>query len=340
MLINCPRCGFSQPNDQYCAQCGVDMQAYKPKSQPLLKKIFANTTTHVFLLLAAAVFAGQYIIRSDEPQRWVQKITRSQGVSKSKAHFQKDDEASQGSEKKSALADNYDSENQLDSLKNKELSIEADFEEPIQAVAPNQNATAATATVSTSGKLAAPRAGESLQDINTPTFRIIYAEVASDIISKWIAESSSQGQYQNLQDYSAGILTDFRKKIDSNMRVLKTSEKRLNLGQADTNFSGTMSDENNQLIGLAATIEYKSNDNGVVHGTIVVNRNNRQQREHFPAEFDLSKSAVFFMLGTLKRQSFPAEKADLTMPPFQIFKSPDFMTRKTEFVIIVEPEYK
>ncbi len=40
MLINCPRCGFQQPKDKYCAQCGVDMETFKPASPPALKRFF------------------------------------------------------------------------------------------------------------------------------------------------------------------------------------------------------------------------------------------------------------------------------------------------------------
>ena len=124
------------------------------------------------------------------------------------------------------------------------------------------------------------------------------------------------------------------------MQILKVAEKKLSPGQSDTNFSGTLSEEGSQMIGLSATIEYKSNEGGNVHGNILVNRTQHQTRDNYPAEFDLPKASVFFMIGALKRQSFTNERTSLTMPPFQIFKSNDFMTRKTEFVIIIEPEYK
>ena len=42
-MVNCPKCGFSQPQDQYCASCGVDMLAFKPKEKPVYLRIVANT---------------------------------------------------------------------------------------------------------------------------------------------------------------------------------------------------------------------------------------------------------------------------------------------------------
>lgn len=327
MLINCPRCGFSQPKDQYCAQCGVDMDAFKPKAEPLLKKILQSTTTHIILLLLAAVIGGQFIIRSENPQRWVQKMTRFQGVNKSKAKYQDPSEINSEDSSSRARLESAAADEQLNSIRTKELAVNANVEQPIQV------GQAASGAVNS-------RLSETASDFNSPTFRILYIEVPVDILTKWINESSTAGLYQNLTDYSAGILPDFRKKLDSNVQILKVAEKKLSLGQSDTNFSGVLNEEGTQMIGLSATIEFKSNEGGNIHGNVLINRTQHQNRENYPAEFDLPKASVFFMIGSLKRQSFTNERTNLTMPPFQIFKSNDFMTRKSEFVIIVEPEYK
>lgn len=320
MLMNCPRCGFSQPKDQYCAQCGVDMQAFKPKSVPLSKKIFQSPKTHVFILLVAAIFVGQYVIRSEEPQRWVQKITRAQGATKTKAKF--DDTQADQNYEVSESASEMDKRDHLASMRNQELEVNANVEQPIQVGSNESNSASATEA-----------------QTNEMKFRILYAEVPTNIVNRWITDSSNAGLYQNLSRYSAGIVTDFRKKMDSSVRILKSAEKKLGPGQSDTNFSGTVGEESGQIIGIVTNVEYRSNEGASVHGTIVVNRTQKQGRDNFPAEFDLPKGAAFFMIGTIRDNSFPNERDQLNMPPFQILKSPDFVARKTEFVIILEPEY-
>lgn len=54
MNINCPKCGFTQPQDQYCARCGVDVTTYKAPPKPLLKQI----TGSLFFQLMLVFFIG------------------------------------------------------------------------------------------------------------------------------------------------------------------------------------------------------------------------------------------------------------------------------------------
>lgn len=50
MMINCPKCNLLQPKDQYCAQCGVNMETWKPPQKPLLKKLLSNWMVQLGLL--------------------------------------------------------------------------------------------------------------------------------------------------------------------------------------------------------------------------------------------------------------------------------------------------
>lgn len=50
MMVNCPRCGFSQEKDQYCAQCGVDMIAFQPTPKPLWFRMLNNLTVQLLAL--------------------------------------------------------------------------------------------------------------------------------------------------------------------------------------------------------------------------------------------------------------------------------------------------
>jgi hypothetical protein len=52
-VIECPKCGFLQPKDRYCAKCGLDIENFVPAEVPFAKKILNNTLLHSFLLILA-----------------------------------------------------------------------------------------------------------------------------------------------------------------------------------------------------------------------------------------------------------------------------------------------
>nr|AIA19194.1 Unknown Function [uncultured bacterium] len=158
-------------------------------------------------------------------------------------------------------------------------------------------------------------------------------------MSQWVNESNSTGLYQSLPEYAVGILNDFKKRNDK-FQTLKSADLKIQAGKSASDVSGVMSDDNTQLLGLTVNVELKSFENEILLGSILVNKSGSQGSEGYPSEFELPKGSAFFLIGALKVENFQTDKNKLTGPPFQIFKSQDFMTRKTEFVIILEPVYK
>lgn len=60
----CPKCGFDQPPDRYCASCGVDLQNYKGK-----QKSSFRPTPLIFLGIALALVVGT-ILYLDKLLNW------------------------------------------------------------------------------------------------------------------------------------------------------------------------------------------------------------------------------------------------------------------------------
>lgn len=63
-LMKCPRCGFEQPEDRYCASCGADVEKLKARPTPFFIRILQNPKFHLSLigvLIALVVF---YILYS------------------------------------------------------------------------------------------------------------------------------------------------------------------------------------------------------------------------------------------------------------------------------------
>jgi hypothetical protein len=353
MLISCPRCGFSQPKDQYCAQCGVDMQSFKQKKQPTSTRMFSSVSSQIGILLIIAILIEQFIFRHQEPQKWVQKLTPFQSQTKQNKAVGLSSSALEKNDNKITADDDPEPLTLPDSASSSEINGNTEnktmapaqrrnFDEnPALAPPPVSNSQTGQTTAQSGSQSGAQSGAQSgSHDLNSLNFKVTYAEVAQDILVKWIADSSELGLYQNLTDYSAGIIHDYKKRGETFSQTLKSATIKLNIGNSNSNLSGTMTNDGSQMLGLVAAIEYKSNENEIIHGNINITKSNALGSEVYPAEFSLPKGSIFFMVGAIKRDNFTQERSLLTMPPFQIFKSPDFMTRKTEFVIIVEPDYK
>ncbi len=341
MIIHCPRCGFAQPEDQYCAQCGVNMQTFKKKEKSFSKKFSESLILQALLLVVVAALFGSYMIHSGSTPQWAQKLTKFQAASKSTKPITTPAAGTAALNSTATAEKNSADQNEnLSDLTNKEIAIDTSAANQALSALPQASPAKVAADSDKATALKTADSKESNLDPSAASFRLIYAEISAEVLAKWVAESSRLGQFQNLQDYSAGILLNYKKRGDSVMQYLKTVDKKVSAGQTETNVSGTVSEDSSQMIGLTVSYEVKSIEANLIHGSVVVSRVSHQSRENFPAEFDLPKGAVFFMIDTVNRQNFSAEKVNLTMAPFQILNSIDFNAQKSKFVIILEPDLK
>ncbi len=61
MLVKCPKCGFDQPKDTYCAKCGIEMDSFKPTKPPLWKNFIKSPFFSLLLFIALAAGAFLYL---------------------------------------------------------------------------------------------------------------------------------------------------------------------------------------------------------------------------------------------------------------------------------------
>ncbi len=79
MLIECPKCGFSQPKDQYCASCGVDMQNFRSKPKPLQSRLLANPVVHISVMFMLVFMGTMYIVRQQQKQEISRRVEYLKG---------------------------------------------------------------------------------------------------------------------------------------------------------------------------------------------------------------------------------------------------------------------
>lgn len=61
MMQECPKCGFTQPADRYCANCGLDIENFKPVPDSILKKLAKNTGLHITIVVLVISLLSVFI---------------------------------------------------------------------------------------------------------------------------------------------------------------------------------------------------------------------------------------------------------------------------------------
>jgi hypothetical protein len=68
MMMECPRCGFAQPKDRYCASCGLDVDNYVAKPKPFLIRLAQNPDFHLSLIVILILLVVAYIFYAQRDQ--------------------------------------------------------------------------------------------------------------------------------------------------------------------------------------------------------------------------------------------------------------------------------
>lgn len=63
-MMDCPRCGFTQPKDRYCANCGVDVEAFARKPKPVLIRILQSPNFYLSLIVILILWVVGFIFYS------------------------------------------------------------------------------------------------------------------------------------------------------------------------------------------------------------------------------------------------------------------------------------
>lgn len=342
MLINCPRCGFSQPKDRYCAQCGVDMDAFKPAQVSWFKKIIDNTLIQVSLVFAIAIFAGFYLYQQKH-KSLLERVDYLKGVQVSSTENLPSNQINDTTvfEGSSTAAQNVSGEI-TDSNREAASAISAETNNLVASAPPTPSPSASTKENSKDNKTATNN--------KSPKIQVIYAEINKNLLQSFFEESQLTGQFMSFKDYSAGILPDIAKKISSanGIKILQKQEYNIQIGKNLQWFYGLKDRVDPELeIGMSTFIELSEGEDSTYRGNLQIQRSWREpgppinpnmiQKKSFPAMFEINATSGFFISGIMPLKSNLENDDELTaIDIYKILKSEEFVRGETDFIIFVE----
>lgn len=342
MLINCPRCGFQQPEDKYCAQCGVDIESFKPATPPAWKRFIGNPLIQLSLVVVIAGGVGITLYKKGQ-----QNLERR--VSYLKSTVQINSTSGQPQTEALPLAE-ADTETSSQSSEAADGMVDAYKVEPPAT-------TVAAAAAATPGTSPTPSPGEA--DKNSRNLArtgahlvVYYAEVPRGRLGSIFSASRATGQFMNFNEYTAGILPEFDKNVlhRSDIKILHKEDRPLTTSKT-LQWSYTLKDRSNPSIEIGLTTFFELNDFDATNlrGNLEIQRNWREpvpaggfeiQRKSFPAIFEIGGETGFFMSGVMPLASNmgPEEDQLMNFDIYKILRSPQFRSGESEFVIFVDFE--
>ena len=336
LMIQCPRCGFEQPPDQYCAQCGVNMETYKIKHRPsLLKEILLDSRLHFFILILIATTSFFTLLRQNTSH-----LEERLGVLQGQLQIS----SSSAAESSSASSPPEGTEPQNSAFMETSTSdtdkTPAGTSDSIPSISAEATPTVAAAN--------ANNAAVTTIEKNRESLRIIYAEVSRKTLMELFEESQNSAQFLDFDDYQAGIIGSLLRKIQKKEITVLHEELKTVTNNAPLNWFVGVKDESDLSlqVGLESFLELQKLDSGAWRANLEIQRHWREPnpqggfeftKKNFPAMFDLSKNSVFFMSGFLPRRTNLQEDIGLAdLSAFKILKSPAFIQGQSEFVIFFE----
>lgn len=321
MLINCPKCGFSQPKDQYCAKCGIDMETFNPKKGSSLTKIFLHPALHIAIIFVLVFIAVSYI-RNQRKETFLQQVAK---IPKGPTVI--------NTSSSNTIETNTESSHQM---------LESEYEPSSIETSSLQAQTAAPANLAHS---AAPAFESAINDTHiaptesklpTTTLRVLYSEIDTTTLNKWIPKMQSSGQYFE-GEVKAGELPNIQKEIelDRSIVVLDKVEKKFDRSQTKVDwFLGK--NESEEELGLRTQVAVNELDRGALKVDLKVLRViESTDPKMFELDFELTPNAGIALWGLLsKGLTLPQEELANPTSFFQILKSERYKNQRTEFTIL------
>lgn len=79
-MMECPRCGFVQPEDQFCANCGLNISHFQAPPKPLGSRVFTQSFLYGGLAFAASYLLFYSIKHVDPPTKKEKNIIVNEHV--------------------------------------------------------------------------------------------------------------------------------------------------------------------------------------------------------------------------------------------------------------------
>ena len=356
MLVKCPKCHFEQLKDNYCANCGIEMDNYKPEKTPFLKIVFKSPLFQLIIFLGV-VYSGyrEFILKQknttglratqiEDSELHAEPISISnsthQDIQMTVSKTQSNENLS--NKEATPTITNTNSENKISN--NIDNSNAFENEDVVEAQTEQQN------NFSSQGL----NSVQSVIKVLPKNFHIKYFEVNKSIINN--LKTITSATEHNLGDFSLfKILKSEKSYKTDNWKVLEQGSREIKDIKSNKNnhwFVGARNPINGSVAGLNISLtinqsESIKNETGEEYAfTLDIQKelpdsfdNGSGENSTLNYNFTAAKGDILLIEGAFPRKKIPTENKDflwMNNSISQIFFSDQFSNNINDFIISVE----
>lgn len=329
-LIDCPKCGFNQPQDTYCASCGVNIASYRPSRTALLLRLASSPYFYVFLVATTLGFfvvkilphQQQFLTKKILNPPPIKKVIRTQKASLASS-------SKKNSKKRGLAPQPKAAPTPVETLAQKSINE-------------TSTTTTATAAITESERLKFNKLREHLR-LSKAT--ISFHEWPREFLSQVLQKSQRINENNLLQ---ASFYTPEKENLLNSLTTTslgrKTSRQLSEKSQEVLlNFHYNGKDDSDLDKGLSLQIIFAKEQEGIFNMDLEALLNLPETEEssgiqrNIASTYNISQKGYLVITEALPRGfPLPADTSRLQNSPLRILSSENFQNEVTEFVILVE----
>ena len=346
MMVSCPKCGFTQPEDRYCASCGVDMLAFKPAEKPFAQKLMSNWIFQVaalglILIVAYVSLRGRARHALEERVSDIEDAPTVRVLEEMEKHVRdpRPDENRPTNYASSADKPGYGTGNPGYGNSGSGSGSAPGEGAPTSSAARGFMRTAES-TLGEPGS-----AGNSATATTVQRVRIVFAEVRKQMVADLVSSA------RNLASYSlqAGVIPDLAARLKNESRGMRTlepsTEYPVRLNQPIVVFKGVRDDATDRNVGVTLQIVPTAIDENGLSMQVEILRALREgtstpqvAEENFQEAFVAPKEGGVFLAVPLPRRTLSDDETRLYSGAnvLRILGFQSYQSNATDLLIFIE----
>lgn len=356
MLVNCPKCGFDQPKDTYCASCGIEMDSYKPIKPPFWKTFIKSPLLSLLVFVGLGYGAYMYLKNPSQfqfPNSSSSTVeSTSPDVAENPGVPVVDPNLAPPSSSEPAPAEGSMSSAppppEPTPAKPEVITTAlAPPSEPIAKARPPMEETERPAAEK-SESTTTSRDAVPVESITGPlVVEIRFVEAPQAVVQSFLSEASDNSggdsgemSYAIVKNAASWINNKSFKELDHFTKSVPDVKKKLQW------FSGTHEPTTGAPFGLDFQISIQSRTGGHLAGDIFLSRSMvdhlptgqvETQRKEFTTHFETDVGSLIGLAGVMPRTRYKAEDKDpLQDSLLKVFLSQPFLDGETDLLILMQ----